>query len=435
MKLVVTGDNIINRRVSNCSDPRFKELVEIIEGADIAFANLETLINDFQGYPTAIDQGGCLGADEFIADEMKFIGVNIVSRANNHTLDYGIVGMRKTSDILKKRGIVYAGVGENLGQARAPAYLETSQGRVALISAASSFPSWERAVHARKDLQGRPGLNPLRFNTTHIVDEESLNSLKKICSMLKMETFGPGNKWKKPKPEEFYFLEHLFKIGKEPRIETYVNERDLEENLAAIKDAKRAADFVMFSLHVHEAGAHPFRGPWQKQIVHEIFPRFINDFAHEAIDAGADIFVGHGSHFLRPIEIYKGKPIFYGLGNFFFHLRSVKKRSSLEYERFDLDPVRSTPEDVSDAAENLGILSDPVHWETVLPFCTFDDYKLKKIELYPISLGHGKKRTLLGTPYLANEKLGKKIINYYSEMSASYGTKIIYEDSKGMVQL
>jgi poly-gamma-glutamate capsule biosynthesis protein CapA/YwtB (metallophosphatase superfamily) len=46
-------------------------------------------------------------------------------------------------------------------------------------------------------------------------------------------------------------------------------------------------------------------------------PDFLVDLAHKAIDNGADAFVGHGIHLVRAIEIYRGKPIFYGLGEFF----------------------------------------------------------------------------------------------------------------------
>jgi poly-gamma-glutamate synthesis protein (capsule biosynthesis protein) len=47
--------------------------------------------------------------------------------------------------------------------------------------------------------------------------------------------------------------------------------------------------------------------------------QYMTDIAHAAIDAGADIVVGHGPHYSLPIEVYRGKPIFYGLGNFSFH--------------------------------------------------------------------------------------------------------------------
>ena len=45
----------------------------------------------------------------------------------------------------------------------------------------------------------------------------------------------------------------------------------------------------------------------------------MTEIAHAAIDAGADIVIGHGPHYSLPVEVYHGKPIFYGLGSFSFH--------------------------------------------------------------------------------------------------------------------
>jgi poly-gamma-glutamate synthesis protein (capsule biosynthesis protein) len=45
----------------------------------------------------------------------------------------------------------------------------------------------------------------------------------------------------------------------------------------------------------------------------------MTEIAHAAVDAGADIVIGHGPHYSLPVEIYRGKPIFYGLGSFSFH--------------------------------------------------------------------------------------------------------------------
>ena len=46
---------------------------------------------------------------------------------------------------------------------------------------------------------------------------------------------------------------------------------------------------------------------------------YMRQIAHAAIDAGADIVMGHGPHHSLPVEVYKGRPIFYGLGSFSFH--------------------------------------------------------------------------------------------------------------------
>jgi poly-gamma-glutamate synthesis protein (capsule biosynthesis protein) len=53
--------------------------------------------------------------------------------------------------------------------------------------------------------------------------------------------------------------------------------------------------------------------------LHQDVLEYMAEIAHAAIDAGADLVIGHGPHFLLPIEVYKGKPIFYGMGNFSFH--------------------------------------------------------------------------------------------------------------------
>jgi poly-gamma-glutamate synthesis protein (capsule biosynthesis protein) len=46
---------------------------------------------------------------------------------------------------------------------------------------------------------------------------------------------------------------------------------------------------------------------------------YMRQIAHAAIDAGADIVMGHGPHHSLPVEVYQGRPIFYGLGSFSFH--------------------------------------------------------------------------------------------------------------------
>ena len=75
-------------------------------------------------------------------------------------------------------GLMHAGTGENLAEARAPGYLETPDGRVALISAASTFPDGSRAGHQRKDVRGRPGLSPIRFDRVYQITQEQMAALR-----------------------------------------------------------------------------------------------------------------------------------------------------------------------------------------------------------------------------------------------------------------
>jgi poly-gamma-glutamate synthesis protein (capsule biosynthesis protein) len=54
--------------------------------------------------------------------------------------------------------------------------------------------------------------------------------------------------------------------------------------------------------------------------------QYMTEIAHAAIDAGADVVIGHGPHYSLPVEIYRGKPVFYGLGSFSFHTGHGGKR-------------------------------------------------------------------------------------------------------------
>jgi len=92
----------------------------------------------------------------------------MVARANNHANDYGVEGARLTTKYVAEAGLVQAGVGDSLREAREARFLDTDKGRVALISTASTFPDPSRAGVSWGDTKARPGLNPLRFRTTTV---------------------------------------------------------------------------------------------------------------------------------------------------------------------------------------------------------------------------------------------------------------------------
>lgn len=95
--------------------------------------------------------------------------------------------------------------------------------------------------------------------------------------------------------------------GEKAEVRTFVNEEDEAALIKSIRDARRRSDAVIVSLHTHEGINENWYAP--------IPPSFVEEYAHKAIDAGADAFVGHGAHYARGIEIYKGHPIFYNLGS------------------------------------------------------------------------------------------------------------------------
>jgi poly-gamma-glutamate synthesis protein (capsule biosynthesis protein) len=438
--VAVTGDSLLTTQVSCYKEPDFLAVFDIIKKQTMGFTNLEVLLNDLKGIPAA-DSGGC-GAATTLVEDIKWMGFQVVSRANNHALDYSYEGLRLTSETLDKAGVCHAGVGENLGEARSPAYLETPAGRVAILSASSLFPAWGRAGHVRPDFRGRPGLSPLRYSTYFNVSKEYLQALKAVeetLGLTKLKENARKSGYLEPEKEgELSFSGLKFVASDTPGLHTDPNEKDVQEIVKWIKDAKRQADWVFYSLHAHQ-GKHEVPGMLLNR---EVPAEFIEKFARTCIDAGADAFIGHGSHILWGIEVYKGKPIFYSLGNFIFQNALIKKQSQERYDGAGLG-LEATPADLQDAnSKNRGygaglgaFTANVVYWESVLGIVDFDNGALKKVELYPLYLGWDRPRSQRGRPTLAKGEIAARILERMQKLSEPYGTKIRLEGERGVIEL
>ena len=159
------GDLIISRPLSQYAKtlPAFKSVLDLLQRSTVVYGNMETTIFDprsFKGAPFSWDGDWTNAALPAVARDLKSMGFAIVSRANNHALDWGLEGMRESSRWLDEAGIVHAGVGETRGLARAPQYLESAAGRVALISLASTFRPTTDALPARVPRPDAPASMP-----------------------------------------------------------------------------------------------------------------------------------------------------------------------------------------------------------------------------------------------------------------------------------
>ncbi len=413
----LAGDAIITRKLSVFEEPEFLALRELIQGASAGFVNLEILFHNFEPdvIPASQSGGTYMQADPTIAEELVWMGFDMVSMANNHTGDYGVGGLRRTTQAVEAAGLMHAGTGENLAEARAPGYLETPDGRVALISAASTFPDGSRAGHQRKDVRGRPGLSPIRYSRTYEITREQIEALR---------DFQEGMGRNRGAGDRIRMFSQTFELGDEYRSVTAVNEGDLAEIVASVEEAKRQANFVIFSSHSHEGGR-----------TNNYPADFIIEVAHAVIDAGADIFLAHGPHVLRGIEIYKGKPIFYSLGDFLFQNETVPRQPADNYESYRLGPEAVAP-DFFDARQRTGgFPSRPQIWEAFVAMVRFQNGELAGIELHPITLGHGLDRPQRGRPLLARGDLARKIIDETREYSEPWGTEISFENGIGVVRI
>jgi poly-gamma-glutamate synthesis protein (capsule biosynthesis protein) len=342
----------------------------------------------------------------------------MVARANNHPGDYGPLGMDLTTRYVAEAGLVQAGVGHSLAEAREARFLDTPKGRIALISVASTFPDHSRAGKTRGDMPARPGLNPLRFTTTYIVTRDRFEQLRQTMADVNGRPPAAG--------DSLNFFGRRFVIGDAPGIRTEPNREDMEEIGSVVKNAARLADLVLVTIHAHEGTTDRL-----------VPAQFLVTFARAMVDAGADLFVGHGPHVLRGIEIYKGKPIMYSLGDFIFQNETLLRLPSENYQTYDLGPDAHVA-DFSDRRYNndtSGFPADRLIWESVVAVPRFEGRTLKGLALHPITLGYGQSRTRRGRPLLADGELAGKILGDIDRLSRAFGTRVSIREGVGHVEL
>jgi poly-gamma-glutamate synthesis protein (capsule biosynthesis protein) len=414
----LTGDAIITRALSVYDEPEYLEMIDMIRGADASFVNLEMLFHDFEMYPMHQSGGTWMRGDPELVDELVWAGFDMVSRANNHTGDYGVEGMRLTTRYVDEAGLVQAGVGESLAEAREAQFLETAKGRVALISLASTFPDHSRAGRTRGDMPPRPGLSPLRYSTTRVVTSGQWENLRRAFEDVEIRTTITGRRMRA--------LGTTFEVGSSPGIRTEPDPTDVAEIAAVVTSARRLADHVIVTIHAHESDGAT-----------SVPAEFLPTFARAMIDAGATIFVGHGPHVLRGIEIYKGKPIFYSLGDFIFQNETLDRLPAENYASYDLGPD-SHVADFNDARYDMGRSGFPSRreiWESVIAMPRFRGGELVEVALHPITLGFGAPAWVRGRPRPASGELGAKILKDLIDRSEPFGTQIEVKDGVGIIRV
>lgn len=413
--MVLTGDSIITRRLSVYSEPEFLKMVEIIRSADVAFTNLEILFHDYEPYPMHESGGTYLRAEPGLAKELTWAGFDLVSRANNHAGDFGVLGMELTTKYCEAAGLVHAGVGRSLAEAREARFLETDKARIALIACASTFPDHARASKSRDDIPPHPGLSTLRFSLTFVVTPDQLEFLRRLSQQWGLNPPSEG--------DQLMFLRQRIIKGEVPEIRTSLNLEDLAEITAVVRNASRLADLTIVSVHSHEAGKD-----------RSAPPPFLVDFAHAAIDAWADVVVNHGPHYLKGLEIYRGRPVFYSMGDFIFQNETPLRLPQENYEAYRLGEDKHVADfnEARYSGDHRGFPSQPEYWESVIAWLKWQGRDLTEVKLIPISLGFGEARWVRGRPLLADPALSRKIIDQLKKLSLPYGVNLEFKDKENL---
>ena len=262
-KMILTGD--VN--LMNVTDPAmpFVFVGDEFRAADIVFSNLECCLYRPPG-GHAVEREGFFADPGVAGEALQSAGVHAVGVANN--VNYGEAAIMASVARLDELGIAHTGAGANQALARAPVILSRDGARFGFIQRSSVY--WPTNHEAGEDT---PGIAVIRGHTAYHAPMHGSRP--------------PANR-----------------PGIPPEIVTWADPaylKRLDDDIAALRGR---TEVVVASFH------------WG---LHKEVLQYMTEIAHRAIDAGADLVVGHGPHYSLPIEVYKGVPIFYGLGSFSFH--------------------------------------------------------------------------------------------------------------------
>ncbi|WP_196594507.1 CapA family protein [Pectinatus sottacetonis] len=427
IKILAVGDSFITQHIPD--DEKMTDLRKYFMQHDVRFTNFEVLLHNFEVYPAPISGGTWACARPNVLEDLKKMGINVVAWANNHNIDWNIEGILTTKRHLDAN-LINAGVGKNLAEASQPRYIDTQQGRLALIGVTSTISEWGMASAQRPDVLGRPGANVLRYKAIHKVLPEELKQLKTIIEQTEINANRRLNEMEgfAKSAENGYFINNIcIEADSVPGTITKMNEKDAERIVRMINEAKRQADNVIVSHHTHE----------RKGLNKQLPADFACDFAHLCIDNGVDAYLGHGPHIWRGIEIYNKKPIFYSLGNFIFQNDLVEKQPTEFYDLYDLGAENTVADglDIRSAKDTRGLAADRRVFESAAVSFSIEDGKISQIELKPLSLGFKNGRARRGRPEFANVVDGTRILEEIAKLSAEYGTQIKIDNNKGIINI
>jgi poly-gamma-glutamate capsule biosynthesis protein CapA/YwtB (metallophosphatase superfamily) len=426
MKFTAVGDVLIQRRLPGEYEG-FGEVSKYIKKGDMRFFNLETTLHRGDCFASQFSGGSWLRADPEVLTDIRKYGFNVLTFANNHAMDYSYDGLLKTLEAVNSYGFPNSGAGRNLGEASAPCYLDTLNGRVALISVVSTFEPSAMAGEQSRRVIGRPGVNGLRYEEKYYITAEYMEIIKKIAGETEINGMNDilrsdGYLTKLSSENSFYFKDIYFELGEETKRVTAVNETDMQRVEKAIYEAELQADYIVISVHSHEVQGRKKEKP----------DDFLIEFAHRCIDKGAHVIIGHGPHQLKAIEIYKQRPVFYSLGNFVLQNENIPYAPEDFYTIYGLNSDATMRELFQKRSNNFtrGLQTKREMFETIIPYWEMEDGVLKKLEFLPVELGFGLPRSRNGLPRPAKDM---EFVKQLARMSLHYGTEIIIENGIGKV--
>ncbi len=373
ISFTLTGQSMIRSDFRVHSPETFTAIAPLLKG-DVIFTNFEAAVIEKAQSP----KDGRFLTPPAALDALKALGFNLLALSDNHSYDLKVAGIQNTLKEVTTRNLAHAGIGNNLKEASAPGYLKTPKGTIALVAMASGLIAEGGMATA-----DHPGVNELRIEAGGKPNES--------------RTLLP------PQP------------GNEPKAE------DKQRILQSIREARKNSDYVVVYEHNHVFLNRPFAAILNEELPERLAPAdWLKKWTHEEIDAGADIIVMHGIPVLHGVEVYKGRPIFYDLGNFIYNV---------------------PPVDVQ--------LDEPIYWESVIAHAEFRGKTLQSITFQPIAMnkiGQGEpdvrdehtNNLFLQTRGLPKPVAGEQagyILQRLADSSRPFGTTVVVKGDMAEIKL
>jgi len=275
MFLAIMGDVLVDR-----PDPAtaLAGVHSLLDSSDVSFGNFEGVLSATH----AVVPGGSRASVVSPGNVSGLTGFDVMSLANNHSMDAGAAGLADTMNVLAAQGVLTAGAGPDLDSALGPAFVEKNGTRIAFLAVTAVLP------HGAQARPGAAGVAPLRADDAYLPRFPGIS-----CP------------------------------GVAPRIVSILNEADWDRVAAAIGQARQDADLVAVSAHW---GDHT--QPWVLTDHERLCAELI-------VEAGADLIIGHHQHMVRGADFIAGKPVLYGLGHIVFDYGRLGEE--LASYGFDLD--------------------------------------------------------------------------------------------------
>lgn len=358
------GDVFVNR-----PDPAnaFRHCAPLLRQIDLVFGNCEGAFTDRPSF--APSAGWRVVAPENNGAGFRAAGIHVMACANNHSVDAGHQGLADTLTLLHRQGIKTVGAGKDAEAAHAPAFEERGGVRIGFLGYASVY---QAGYEARK---GVAGLAPIRIHSHYYIAD--------------WDAYG------KVEP------------GAPPQVRTVPYPEDVEKLKSQIAATRQQADVVVVSFHWGQASRPATLTDYERTL------------GRAAIDFGADVVFGHHHHFLRGIEFYNGKPIFYGLGHFVFDLPGLDEALTPR----ELDKLKAMGEFA--IYPRAGYPLSPFHPDarkTMVATCFFDGAHMTSAGFVACQINEGNH----AVPAPQGSDDAEAIVSYMRQISEDAGLRTGY---------